>query len=101
MTHESTLVRLGIIGCGNVLGAYLSVADGLRRQGLAEVVALCGRERQRTAAMQAAPSSTFHLNHSELLERTDVDAVVVLTPMPEHAPPALAAARCSTWVFTT
>ncbi len=40
-------LRLGIIGCGNVLRAYGPAIQHLRTRGLAEPVAACGREAQR------------------------------------------------------
>ena len=36
-------VRIGIIGCGNVLSAYWPEAQKLGQRGEAEVVAACGR----------------------------------------------------------
>src|SRR6185503_11366603 len=50
MTRKTTPVRIGIIGCGNVLSAYRASIDKLRLRGLAEVVAACGRASQRDAA---------------------------------------------------
>jgi predicted dehydrogenase len=91
MSQHPAPVRLGIVGCGNVLGAYLSLAERLRHKGLADVVALCGREHRRGAALAAWPSAEFLTDYSRLLSRPDLDAVVVLTPMPEHAPMAKAA----------
>ena len=91
MTQHPAPVRLGIVGCGNVLGAYLSLAERLRHNGLADVVGLCGREHRRAVAQAAWPSAEFLTDYSHLLSRPDVDAIVVLTPMPEHAPMAKAA----------
>jgi predicted dehydrogenase len=83
-------VRLGIAGCGNVLGAYLALAETLQREGRAEVVALCGRDRHRgQAAQHRIPH--FHTDYRHLLERADVDLVLVLTPMRDHAAMAAAA----------
>jgi predicted dehydrogenase len=84
-------VRLGIVGCGNVLGAYLTQAERLRHHGLVEVTALCGREHQRSAAQAAWPSAVFLTEYCRLLSLPEVDAVVVLTPMVQHAPMAKSA----------
>jgi predicted dehydrogenase len=43
-------IRLGVIGCGNVLSAYRTVIDKLRARGAVEVALTCGREAQRNAA---------------------------------------------------
>jgi len=90
VNRGGTPLRLGIAGCGNVLGAYLAAAEKLRHQGLGEVVALCGAERHRPkAAEHRIPA--FHTDYQELLARGDVAAVILLTPMREHAPMATAA----------
>jgi predicted dehydrogenase len=82
-----------------VLGAYLSLATRLREQGLADVVAFCGRERQRSSALAGWPRADFVVQYSELLSRKDVDAVVLLTPMREHAGMALAALKAGKHVL--
>src|SRR5437667_280948 len=50
MTRQTPPVRIGIIGCGNVLRAYRASLDKLRLRGAAEVVMACGRAGQRAAA---------------------------------------------------
>jgi len=91
MTKDLVPVRLGIAGCGNVLGAYITLLEQLQRRGLAQVAALCGRDHQRAAAQAAWPSADFLTDYHALLCRPDIDAVVVLTPMLDHAPAAKAA----------
>jgi predicted dehydrogenase len=91
MSSPSSPVRIGFAGCGNVLGAYLTVAARLRQRGLAEVTAFYGRDRQRAEALAAWPTATFHTDFAALLAEAPVDVVVVLTPMPEHADMARAA----------
>ena len=92
-------VRLGIAGCGNVLGAYLTLAARLRHQGLADIAVLCGRERQRAVALAGWPAAEFVTDYADLLARKDVDAIVLLTPMCEHAPMAKAALRAGKHVL--
>ena len=99
MKHSTAPVRLAIVGCGNVLGAYLDLTRRLQHQGVAEVVALCGREKQRAAAIQSVPAAAFHTDYAALLARPEVDVVVVLTPMLEHAPMAQAALRAGKHVL--
>ena len=99
MTTSRPPVRLGIAGCGNVLGAYLALALRLRHQGLADVTVLCGRERQRASALAGWPTADFVIDYAALLARKDVDAVVLLTPMREHAPMAKAALQAGKHVL--
>ena len=77
-------IRIGVAGCGNVLSAYLTAIERLRHDGWAQAVAIAGlpRHRERTAAI-GIPS--FHDDYRDMLKRPDVDVVVVLTPMAEHA----------------
>jgi predicted dehydrogenase len=90
--HPSTsLIRLGFVGLGNVLGAYLPLLERLERNGSARLTVLCGRERQRATFESTHPTAVFLTNYTALLERDDVDAVVVLTPMAEHGRMARAA----------
>ncbi|MFO1499838.1 MAG: Gfo/Idh/MocA family oxidoreductase [Verrucomicrobiota bacterium] len=91
MSPPPPAVRLGFVGCGNVLSAYLSSLERLRRQGLAEATVFCGRERQRVQTQAAWPGADFLTDYERLLAREDVDVVVILTPMAEHAAMARAA----------
>jgi predicted dehydrogenase len=91
MPPHSPRVRLGIAGCGNVLGAYLALAERLHCQGRIEVVAFCGRSHQRAATLAAWPAADFLTDYAALVARSDVDAIVLLTPMRQHAAMAQAA----------
>src|SRR5688500_16852845 len=84
MAATARPVRIGVAGCGNVLSAYLPATERLRQQGLAEAIALCGLAKHcDRAAASGIPS--FHSDYTELLRRDDVDVVLILTPMREHA----------------
>src|SRR5712692_4403847 len=77
-------VRLGFIGLGNrgdqVLDAFLVHKD-------AEVVALCDIYQPYLdfAAKKAGNAPKFHANYRDLLDRKDIDAVVICPPDPWHA----------------
>jgi predicted dehydrogenase len=85
MNTQQPPLGVGIVGCGNVLGAYLALLEKLHFHRLAELKVLCGRERQREAALAAWPGAVFITDYQELLTRPDVEVVVVLAPMREHA----------------
>ncbi len=98
MTQNVSPVRIGIVGCGNVLGAYLPVIERLRRQELADLVALCGREKHRARARELGIPA-FHTDYDQMLTRDDVDAIVILTPMLTHAAMAQAGLRAGKHVL--
>src|SRR5262249_9179219 len=77
-------LRIGIIGCGNVLSAYFAEAQQLFLRGEAEVVAACGREHQRELVEGRLGVRRFVTDYRDLLAAPDVDLVLVLTPTPSH-----------------
>jgi len=77
-------VRIGIVGCGNVLSAYWAETQKLAARGEAEVVAACGRESQRELVVDRLGVRRFVTDYRELAASPDVDLVVVLTPAPTH-----------------
>src|SRR5262245_23183614 len=83
-------IRIGIIGCGNVLEAYMPQCEKLRSRGLVEVRLACGRETQRQRALEVGVPR-FTTDEKELLASVQVDLVIILTSMPEHARLAKAA----------
>ncbi len=91
-------MRIGIVGCGNVLGAYLPLIGHLRQQGWAELVALCGREKHRERA-RALGVPAFHADYGQMLQRDDIHAVIILTPMLTHAALAKAALQAGKHVL--
>ncbi|MCC6234701.1 MAG: Gfo/Idh/MocA family oxidoreductase [Verrucomicrobiales bacterium] len=90
MSHAVAPIRIGFAGCGNVLSAYAPVAESLQRRGLARITALCG-PRPEAAAAHGLGHLPFETDYPRFLARTDLDAVVLLTPMPQHAAMASAA----------
>ena len=60
MTHTAKSLGIGIIGCGNVMEAYVNLAGKLQAEGLAEVVAVCGREHHRSASQPVARRDVLH-----------------------------------------
>ena len=79
-----TRVRIGIVGCGNVLSAYWPAAQKLAIDGKAEVVMACGRESQRELVTGQLGLRRFTIDYREVLAASDVDLVLVLTSTPSH-----------------
>jgi len=84
-------LKIGIIGCGNVLSAYRAEIDKLRMKGLAEVALACGRASQRDTACAELGVQSFTTDEKEVLGSAEVDLVLILTSMPQHARLARAA----------
>ena len=75
MTRQSPPVRIGVIGCGNVLSAYRAALDKLRLRGCAGVVAVCGRASQRAAACAELGVQRFTTDAREVIAAPDVDVL--------------------------
>lgn len=89
MSAAPQRVRLGIIGLGIMGESYVRIYS---QHPLAEVVAVCSRSAKRVEEMCARYSVPHGLTEfRRLLERPDLDAVVVATPDSLHFAPALAA----------
>jgi predicted dehydrogenase len=89
---ESTPVRVGFIGAGSVLPAYLQTLDRLVPRGLAEQGPVCARRRDTWAGLRARrPSLPLVDSIEEVLEDAEVTLVVLLTPPGSHAALARAA----------
>jgi predicted dehydrogenase len=85
MSNCAEPLGIGIIGCGNVLDAYLRLADKLQAERLARVVAACGRSHQRSLIADRLPDAAFYAEGKELIASPAVNVVVILTSMSSHA----------------
>jgi predicted dehydrogenase len=89
-----TPVRIGIVGCGNVMEyAYSPQIQRLRARGMAlEVTRACDIvAARRHVVQQLFGDLPFSTDYRSVVEAPDVDMVIVLTSMPEHGPVARAA----------
>lgn len=91
-------IQLGLIGCGGMgnadMRAFLSVPN-------VEFVALCDVDQNRlreTAGKTGARPDTYG-DFRRVIERKDIDAVVIATPDHWHAIPALEALRAGKDVY--
>lgn len=75
-------VQVGFIGFGGRAKSLYSELGGLMQQGQADVVAVCEVDENRlTAASKAiGPHAAVYRDYRYLLERKDIDAVVISTP---------------------
>ncbi len=101
MARPTSPLRLGIVGCGNVLSAYRAAIDTLRVRGLAEPVIACGREAQRATACATLGLTRFTTHAQEVITSPDVDIVLILTSMTAHARLGIAALDAGKHVQTS
>ncbi len=95
------MLRLGVLGLGSVfMGPYRQLIRQLEQNGQARLTAGFDVDREKTAAVAALhPSISTPATAAELMARDDVDAVLVLTSMNEHAELAQAALRAGKHVL--
>jgi myo-inositol 2-dehydrogenase/D-chiro-inositol 1-dehydrogenase len=104
MVHTTTrdTVRLGLIGCG-ARGRQLAASvrwTGLARRG-GELVAVCDVHRARAERLcgESCDGATIYRHYQELLDRDDVEGVIVATPDHWHTPLTLAALKAQKAVY--
>jgi predicted dehydrogenase len=68
-----------------VLSAYGPAVDKLRIRGAVEVVLACGREGQRDSATALLGTVPFTTNADKVIASPEVDLVIILTSMADHA----------------
>lgn len=80
-------VRIGIVGCGNVLQhQYMRAIGDLRRRGLAEATMACDiRESARQVMADEFGIINFVTEFDAVATSRDVDLVLVTTSMQEHS----------------
>ena len=91
-------IRVGGIGTGQRGGYLLGL---VKDQPSAEIVALCDVYETRRQRLKAttAPNAAEYGDHRELLDRKDIDAVVIATPDHWHVPsPRTRSARVKTCI---
>ena len=91
-----TALRIGVVGAGQISGAYLAT---LRRLANIEVVAVCDLDEARARAAAAATPGVRPLAVAELLAADDVDLVLNLTIPAAHAEVAHAAIAAGKHVY--
>ncbi len=78
-------VRIALVGLGSVAEAYHQHLQRLAQKGTAKLVWLCGRSAaKRDAARELFGCRNYTTDYADLLKKADVDAVILLTPMPLH-----------------
>lgn len=86
------MIGIGVFGLGSVFwGSYRPQIERLARSGRVELRAVYDIDPQRRANISSRLRLSETPTEAALLERDDIDLVMVLTSMPEHGRLALAA----------
>jgi UDP-N-acetyl-2-amino-2-deoxyglucuronate dehydrogenase len=89
-------VRTALVGCGKV--AHLHAA-ALARLPESEFVAVCDADRDRARAFGERYGVRDFVDCAEMIRSAGVEALIVCTPHPLHAAPAIAAAEAGVHVL--
>jgi predicted dehydrogenase len=85
-------VRIGIIGVGDVLSAYMSMVSRLQNKGLVRVVAACAPTTRRADAVKSDYGiDWFTTDCQALINSDEIDLILVLSPAQTHGVIAQAA----------
>ncbi|MDT7541867.1 MAG: myo-inositol 2-dehydrogenase / D-chiro-inositol 1-dehydrogenase [Acidobacteriota bacterium] len=85
-----TTLKVGLIGCGHI--AQRAHLINLKASPCAELVAFAETETERRqATARLVPKATAFASYEEMLDRADVEAVVICLPNALHATAAIAA----------
>ncbi|MGI6260761.1 MAG: Gfo/Idh/MocA family protein [Acutalibacteraceae bacterium] len=91
------LLNFGIVGIGGRPRAFL---DAFSKTGRARLASVCDRNADTMAeSMKDLPDVKRYTDYEEMLEKEDLDAVVIGTPMPLHVPQTLLALEKNINVF--
>jgi predicted dehydrogenase len=79
-------LRLGLLGYGKVANLYMDAVKGTAN---AEIVAVCGRNRERRGSFAAKWGIASRDSAGEMVRLDKAEAVIVATPHPRHRDGAL------------
>jgi predicted dehydrogenase len=88
MRANGGIMRFGLIGCG-LFGKLR--ADALQKTNLAKLVAVCDQDNSKLSSILPGLEIVRENNWRNLIQRTDLDAVIISTPPGLHAELSIAA----------
>ncbi|MEW5721003.1 MAG: Gfo/Idh/MocA family oxidoreductase, partial [Chloroflexota bacterium] len=91
-----TKIRTALIGVGKVAHLHASALGALAE---AEFVAVCGRNAERAAAFARQYDVQPYTDIATMIRDARVQAVIIGTPHPAHAAPAIQAARAGAHIL--
>jgi len=100
-TGANERITIGFIGVGGMGGYHLSDMKGFREAGAVNIAAVCDVDENRLAGAvkEAGAAVQPYRDYRYILERKDIDAVVISTPDHWHAVQTVHAAECGKHVY--
>ena len=100
-TGANERITIGFIGVGGMGGYHLSDMKGFREAGVVNIAAVCDIDENRLAGAvkEAGAAVQPYRDYRYILERKDIDAVVISTPDHWHAVQTVHAAECGKHVY--
>lgn len=89
-------LRTGLVGCGKVADLHAAALQSLPES---EFVAACSRTRAKVDAFAAKYHVAGFTDVGEMIAATRVQVTCICSPHPQHAAPAIAAARAGVHVL--
>ena len=100
---KSEPVKFGIVGCGGITNAYhipRELVPLLIQEKKAELVAVCDSIEERARLTKERwHAKSFFTDFDEMLEKADIDAVIIATSMNTHASLAIKSAKAGKHFF--
>ena len=98
---QSKPVRIGVVGCGNVMdGAYMPLIEKLQHNSSVRMVGASHTSQDRcNSILEKWKISKYFSTYQELCRSPEIDLVVVLTSMKQHAEIAMEALRAGKHVM--
>jgi predicted dehydrogenase len=78
-------IRIGVIGCGGQGGGHLGDMVKRSEQENIQVVGVCDVYQRRLSRAKGVSKAEGYLDYRKLLERNDIDAVLIATPDHWHS----------------
>ena len=83
-------LRTAIIGCGKVGHIHAKALSALSES---DLIAVCDHNQQRSEKFAQQYNVLAYTDVSKMVEDSQIDAVIVCTPHPQHAEPAISAMK--------
>jgi predicted dehydrogenase len=94
-------LTIGHIGVGGMGGSHLRESKSQMDRGVVNIAAVCDIDERRleNASRVAGPQADVYRDYRYVLQRDDIDAVIIATPDHWHAQQTVHAAECGKHVY--